>query len=282
MIRSVLWFLVLAAGFGMMLASTRWLGGSAATMPATAAAAVRVGPATFCVYVGGMALLLLGGSALLMRLYEALVSRRSAWSLNSPLVVMYKYRRLLCAMHVAYFGVFVLFAAAAYAAPETQQALLKAIGREIRSGSGPLRVVGQAYLSRNVALAALVTLGVNFLIGSFLSITVPSAVLPGVGVAMAGFRAALWGLILAPTSVGLCRVMLPHSLTLLLEGEAYILASFFAVLIPIYLFRRSEGATPAGRYARALVLNLRASLAVLIVLSAAAVYEAIEVIWMME
>ena len=281
--RAAAWLLLLALGFALMLAS--YLAGQRppVTGPASATAtagAARVSPGMFILYLAGVALLLLGGSALLILLYRSLVAARPAWSFGSPLVAMFRHKRLLYALHAAYFGAVVLFAAVAYAAPEAQEALLKEVGRAVHGGKGPLGVVGKAYLSRNIAMAALATLAVNFLLGSLLLITVPSAILPGVGLAVAAFRAAVWGLILAPTCAKLSRVMLLHSFTLLLEGEAYILASFFAALIPLYLFRRGEGATAGRRYGRALLLNLKGNLAVLIVLSAAAVFEAVEVISM--
>ena len=282
--RAAVWFLVLALGFALMLASHfgRPQPPASASQPTTAAAdAARVPAGMFFLYLAGMALLMLAGSALLIGLYGSLLAGRAAWSLGSPLVAMFRHKRLLYGLHAAYFGAVILFAAVAYAAPEAQQALLKQIGYAIHSGKGPLGMAGKAYLSRNVATAALVTVAINFLLGSLLSITVPSAILPGVGLLVAAVRAVMWGLMLAPTCGALSRVMLPHSFTLLLEGEAYVLASFFAVLIPIYLFRRQEGPTAGRRYARALMLNLKGNVAVLIVLSAAAVYEAVEVICML-
>jgi len=75
-------------------------------------------------------------------------------------------------------------------------------------------------------------------------------------------------------------MMLPHSWTLLLEGEAYILATFFALLIPIYLFdTRLEGGL-LRRFGRVLLLNLTGCVLIAIVLTVAAWYEAAEVIWM--
>jgi len=88
----------------------------------------------------------------------------------------------------------------------------------------------------------------------------------------------MWGLLLAPSSPDLSGTMLPHSCTLLLEGEGYILAMFFGALILVYLFRTAEGPRLAGRYGRALLMNVRGNLLVAIVLAIAAIYEAIEVI----
>ena len=98
---------------------------------------------------------------------------------------------------------------------------------------------------------------------------------------MAAFRATLWGLLLAPTTVALSPGMMSHSVTLLVEGEAYILAAFFAILVPIYLFQRHGGAGAWTSYRQAVALNLKASLLIAIVVFVAACYEAVEVILLM-
>jgi hypothetical protein len=135
-----------------------------------------------------------------------------------------------------------------------------------------------AYGSRSVLLAAAATLMVNFLIGALLTITLPSLILPGAGAPLMFLRACVLGLALAPTSQRLLGAMAWHTGTILVEMEAYILAAFFGLMVPIYIFSPQEGATGSARYARALALNARGSLLVLIVLAAAALYEAAEVI----
>jgi hypothetical protein len=97
---------------------------------------------------------------------------------------------------------------------------------------------------------------------------------------MAVLRATLWGLLLAPTFVLLSLGMLPHCATLLLEGEGYILAAFFGLLVPIYMLEPEQGVGVWRRYGRALMMNLKAMLLVAIVLATAACYEAVEVILM--
>ncbi|MHC4132355.1 MAG: stage II sporulation protein M, partial [Planctomycetota bacterium] len=151
----------------------------------------------------------------------------------------------------------------------------------ITSGSGPLAAAGEAYGSGNMLRAAWVTLLINFFLGSLVSITIPSLIIPGIGIIVALFRAVMWGLLLGPTFVRLSAAMLPHSFTLLLEGEAYIVATFFSLLIPVYLFRKSEGPTVLQRYGKALMMNLRGYLIVLALLVIAAIYESVEVITMM-
>ena len=146
---------------------------------------------------------------------------------------------------------------------------------------GPLAAAGQAYGSRNVLHAAAVTFGVNFFMGSLLMITLPSMIVPGCGILLAVLRSFAWGVLLAPTLGMLAFTMIPHSGTLLLEGEGYILATIFAVLIPIKLFETSQGERVLARFGRAILLNLQGNVWVAIVLAVAAIYEATEVIAMM-
>lgn len=75
--------------------------------------------------------------------------------------------------------------------------------------------------------------------------------------------------------------MIPHSGTLVLEGEGYILATIFGVLIPIHIVQSSLGGNPLSRFGRAIVLNVQASFWVAIVLAVAACHEAVEVIAIM-
>ncbi len=239
---------------------------------------VRVDPASYYAYLGGQALLFLGGTGLFVWLYGYLAGRVRNRVLAHPLGVIQEWRVLFWAVHLVVFGTVILLAALVYPAPSVQKFLLALVQQNIQSGKGPLGVAGSAYLSGNIPWAAAVTLGVNFALGSVATITLPSVVVPGIGALMAWLRAGAVGVILAPSMVALSERMIPHSFTVLLEMEAYILATFFALMIPIYLFRRQEGPTVVRRYGRALLLNLKANVLIFLVLLVAAVYEAVEVI----
>ncbi|HUS72032.1 MAG TPA: hypothetical protein VMY06_03125, partial [Sedimentisphaerales bacterium] len=165
--------------------------------------------------------------------------------------------------------------------PELQSCFLVGVSSQLTEGSGILGIAGEAYASKNMLRAAVTTFAINFPFGSLLCITLPSIIIPGSGALIAGLRASLWGLILAPSFSTLSAMMVPHSLTLLLEGHAYVIAAFFGVLVLVYLFRKAEGPSAGTRYGRALLMNVRGNLLVIIVLAVAAVYEAIEVILMM-
>jgi hypothetical protein len=239
---------------------------------------LRLGRGAYYLYVLGTLGMLLGGSALIIGIFMSCSEKARGRWLAPPLAEIRQRLRLFCAVHVIYFGLCLVGMLIIYEFPDFQNAMLVMAGKEVESGSGLLGTAGRAYESRNIALAAVTTLGINFLFGSFASITLPSAILPGVGVLVAFCRALLWGILLAPTSLALSGRMLPHCWTLLFEGEAYIVAVFFALLIPIDLFRREAGATIPARYGRAIMLNLKGCLLVFLVLAMAAVYEASEVI----
>ena len=242
---------------------------------------VRVAPGPYYLYLAGMALLLLGGSALFIRLYGWLAGVIPFAWLRAPLEAARAWPRLLAGLHGLIFGALVVAAALVYLVPPVQDFLLAAVHQVVESGTGPLGVAGKAYGSGSIPWAAAVTLAVNFFIGSAAYITLPSMVIPGIGVLGTVFRGLMLGVILAPSMLRLSTAMLPHSLTVLVEMEAYVLAAFFGLLIPIYIFRKAEGPTWWRRYGRALLLNLEANVVIFIMLAVVALYEATEVILMM-
>ena len=239
---------------------------------------IRTQPAAFFIYLGGVALLFIGGCLALFELYCILADRvRNKW-LRLPLAEIRKYKYLFVTMNLIYFGTVVLFMLVSYALPELQVCLLTSIQSQITDGTGLLGIAGEAYGSRNILRAAVTTFAINFPFGSLACITIPSIIIPGSGVLVAGIRSLLWGLLLAPGMSALSGPMVPHSVTLLLEGHVYVIATFFGILVPVYLFRKAEGPSAGLRYGRALLMNIRGNLLVIIVLAVAAVYEAIEVI----
>jgi hypothetical protein len=239
---------------------------------------IRTEQVPFYLYILGIVLLLSGGSIVLFKVYYFLSERIDNKWLRLPLVEICKFRRLFLGLHLVYFGAVVLFMLLVHTLPELQVCLLGGIKAEVTGGSGPLGIAGKAYMSKSIPLAAVATFVINFFLGSLACITIPSIIIPGVGILVAILRASMWGLLLAPNFDVLMGTMLPHSFTLLLEGEAYIVAAFFAFLVMVYLFRKAEGPGLLRRYSRALLMNVRGNLLVAAVLVVAAIYEAIEVI----
>ncbi len=196
---------------------------------------------------------------------------RNAWG------VVRDHWRAYLALNVAYYGLVLLGMAYVSTNPAMQQSLLSEAGSAFTTG--PMAFVGTAYTSGQVITASAVTFVVNLLLGSLIFITLPSLIVPFSGVLMGAFRAVIWGLILAPTGP-MALVMIPHSLTLLLEGQGYILA-LLAVFVQgrALLWPRLEGAASHWQGLKVGLLKT-GQLYVLVTLSlfVAAIYEALEVI----
>ena len=207
---------------------------------AAVAPMVRADRWPYYLYLAGEGLLLLGGSLALIALYGVL-SPRVGWSvLRDPLAELAARPKLLGTLHLVYFGLVMAASVIVYDLPALQTGMLSAVKQVIADPQNPLGVAAKAYGSQNILWAAAVTFAINFFLGSTAVITVPSLIVPGSGVLMAVLRATIWGLLLAPAFVVLSLGMLPHAGTLLLEGEGYILAAFFGLLVPIYMFERER------------------------------------------
>ena len=236
---------------------------------------LRVSRAAYVVYVGGLALLFIGGSGLFIVCLRIVARMSLPAVLGEPLREIAGHGRLLWSLHLGYFALVILGALVICEFPTLQKVFEILIYDQLTGGVGPLGLAGRAYASGNVGYAAAVTFVVNFALGTLLCVTLPS-LLPGAAVPIAGLRALLWGILAAPVGADMARGMLPHSFTLWLEGEGYILAAVFGLLIPLALFRPQPGQSVGRRYLRAARVNLK-GLAWLVLL-VAAIYEALEVI----
>jgi hypothetical protein len=264
----------------------------------------RLEPRNFYLYLAGLAIFLLGGSGALIGLVHWLAGKLAPpvvagsqgteapaisevgagkiapYFFAGPLLEMKARPRLVWSVHLLYFGMVIAGSLLTYAVPEVQIVLLGKVREALATKSNPLGFAAEAYLSGSIPRAAAVTFVINFLLGSLAVITLPSILVPGSGIFVAGLRATAWGMILAPATQSLAYAMLPHSGTLLLEGEGYILAALFGLLIPIHIFQSRLGGNPLTRFGRAVLLNFKASFWIALVLAVAAIYEATEVILM--
>jgi hypothetical protein len=181
-------------------------------------------------------------------------------------------------LNVLYYGLVAASMAYTYAFPEIQAELLESLRAEFPE---VFPWVVEAYVSGNFPLAAALTFLINLVLGSFVYITLLSLVIPFGGVALGCIRAIAWGLVLAPTSPELAWAMIPHSLTLILEGQGYILAMFAVFLqwkgiiwpSSIGVEKRSEA------YLAGIRKTVSVYILVALVLAVSAIYEAFEVIY---
>jgi len=98
------------------------------------------------------------------------------------------------------------------------------------------------------------------------------------------YRAILWGLIFSPGHPDIQRIMIPHSITLVLEGQAYILAMFGAFLQgTAFLFPKTVGLEHRGQgYREGLKRTGKIYILIVLTLLVAAIYEVIEVVIMVK
>lgn len=199
---------------------------------------------------------------------------KSAWAL------VQENKRAYIVINVVYYGLVLIFMGVAAFNPALQDELLKTVGQSLMTG--PLAVVGEAYVNAEVLTAIGLTFVVNLFLGSLAVITIPSLVIPFVGLLMGVYRAILWGLIFYPGHPDMQIIMIPHSLTLILEGQAYILALFGVYLQGrAFLWPKSVGLESHWRgYLEGLKRTVKIYLLVTITLIIAAIYEVIEVVLM--
>ncbi len=177
---------------------------------------------------------------------------------------------------VAYSMIFVAFY------PGIQITLVHSIRQSFDSGM--LAKLYQALKSGNILQATVLIFLHNLIVGSFLTITLPSLVIPFSGMVVAFLQAIICGLVLSPTTDRMQLYMIPHSLTLLIEIQAYILA-LLGVYIQgkSFILPKSVGVeTHWAGYKIGLKYTCKLYLVVIPLLAIAALYESIEVILMMK
>jgi hypothetical protein len=195
--------------------------------------------------------------------------------LDWMLAPLREHRRAWVGMNILYFGTVALGMLAVLVYPAMQQNLLQGVGQAF-SPTGTLGPLVQAYTEGRLGMAMVLTFLVNLVLGSLLVLSLPSLLIPFAGILMGVFRAWLWGVLFSPFGGGWDLGVLPHALTVLLEGEAYVVA-----MLGVWLWWWPVLRTPGRRWQlwrEGLVLQGRIYSVVALLLAIAAIYEALEVI----
>jgi hypothetical protein len=184
-------------------------------------------------------------------------------------------------LNLLFFGLFVVSMIAAWLFPDLQQQMLASAKHDLSSGRIGASVLN-AYNSGDVQKAIALTFVVNLIYGLFFLITVPSFVVPFSGILMGLTRATMWGLIFSPTTPDMQAKLIPHSVTLLLEGEAYIIGMLAVFLHGnAFLLGTKRGLKSRwDGYLLGLKLTLRLYVPMTVLLAVAAIYEAFDVIYL--
>lgn len=131
----------------------------------------------------------------------------------------------------------------------------------------------------NPWLFAVTILAVNVLTVALPTILLPSLVVPFAGVAVGVYHAFTFGLTLAPVDEVTATVLIPHSLTILIEIQAYVLVMLGAHLLGRAWLRPETVDAPDRRRGYRLGLRQVALLALpaMALFVIGAVYEALEI-----
>lgn len=201
---------------------------------------------------------------------------KSAWGL------VQEHRRAYILLNALYYGLVLIFMVYVAFNRPLQDQLLQSVGEAFMTG--PLSFVGSTYLNAQILAAIGATFFVNLFIGSFGTITFPSLLIPFSGILVGFYRAVLWGLILSPAHPDLRLIMIPHFLTLILEGQAYILTMLAAYIQGrAFLWPNTVGLEHRWPgYLEGLKRTGKLYGLVILTLLVAAIYEVIEVVIMIQ
>lgn len=201
--------------------------------------------------------------------------------LQDALDIIKRHRGAYIFLNVAFYGTVLLCMAVTVAKPELQW-LYQSSTEQGYAQPGLFRSVTDAYANRHLFTAVTMTFLVNLMVAAIAMSTLPSLVIPFAGVFVQLYRAFLWGIMFAP--VGPLRfTLIPHSLTLIVEGQAYILCALACYvharqfLWPQHYGMRSR---EAG-YLKGAASTLKLYVPITGLLLAAAIYEVIESVYLM-
>jgi hypothetical protein len=181
-------------------------------------------------------------------------------------------KRAYVYINLFFYGLFILAVAFAGLSPDIHHSFLT--GAKLGVQKGLLAPIYQLYhVERNIPLAAVLTFVINLIAGSGLMLTLPSLIIPFIGIPILMFRFILWGLIFGPE--GVCSVAAAG--TLLLEGQGYILAALGIYLHGMHFLRSKQRGFQDFKegYVAGFKLNVRLYVLIAIVLLVAALYESI-------
>lgn len=221
--------------------------------------------------VVGLVLLVIGGEMALLRFFRWLAQHPS--SVLAPILgEMSARRRLLQGIHVLLFGLFFSCMAAAILCPSLNACLGELVAGEFTDGS--LGYIGSAYASKNIALAACATFFHNFAVATVTFTLLPSLVIPFAGLLKNALSFAVVGFAMAPNWTGDITPMVYHSVTLVVELEAYVLATFAVCVLPVRIGEGLAAKRALREWRAGLIVVGSGALLSALILAAAACYEA--------
>ncbi len=184
--------------------------------------------------------------------------------------------RLLWGMHIFHYALFFGPMLLAIMHPLANLRLMSAVQATFREGD--LAYVGQAYISGNILHAAGATFAHNFLYATVLTAILPSLIIPFWGVLKNMLSFTLVGFVMAPLWHGSAAPYTYHSLTMILELQAYMIAAVAVCFLPMAFVQGLRNDRPGRGLGRGLNLIMGGTIVVGVQLAIAAFYEAFTLI----
>lgn len=226
------------------------------------------------VCLSGLGVVALGGALVHQGLFRGLVDRAGVF--RPALRAAIDHPRLVILMHIFLYGVFLASTLPAIRYPFINVLMQEYIRHAFSDGS--LGYVGEAYGSGNILRAAVATWLNNFIVQTAGLTMLLSVIVPMLGVLKTAMSFALAGAGMTPLWSGMPAVFVPHSITMILELEAYIYACVAVCVFWSHLVRGVRAGRTGDAAHESFMTLLSATLLAGVMLGFAALYEAFSLI----
>lgn len=148
--------------------------------------------------------------------------------LRDAISLIRQHDKAFIALNAAFYGLLALAMLATLIRPELQGLLGPSLDEGFAK-PGAFNAAAGARAAADLPAAMGMTFLANLAVGSFGVATLPSLGFPFVGIPVQLYRAFVWGVMVAPVGPHAASLV-PHSLALLIEGQAYVLVAFAVYL----------------------------------------------------
>jgi hypothetical protein len=221
--------------------------------------------------LAGLCLVACAGSVLQVRILRSAAARAPSF-LRAVLLEIAKRPALLIFVHAALYGVFFLMMLVAFRFQVIEIRVTSLVRDEFAKGE--LSYIGNAYASGDILRAAAATFFQNYVVATLLFTLLPSLILPFAGLLKNLLSFAVVGFVMAPLWTGSAPKLVYHCITMVLEMEGYIVATFVVIVWPLRIFKGLADGALLDQLVQALRIVASGALLAGIMLAIAALYEA--------
>jgi hypothetical protein len=219
----------------------------------------------------GLLLVAIGGTWAQFRIFRRLAVT-SRGPIAPALREVVRHPLLFVAVNVALYGVFFCAMFAGIHFPLASAHISRYIGNEFVRGD--LSYIGAAYASGSIVQATAATFVHNYFVATILFTILPSLVVPFSGFIKNFMTFGSVGFVMSPLWTEGIFSLIYHSITMTLELEAYVVASFITILFPAILVKGLLTGNFIRSVGRGILAMVSVAILAAIMLAIAASYEA--------